>query len=139
MREAQLAEMVGATPPGVAAAISLVDGLDQALVQGLARLDEERAAALSSFAGAFAGSPLAGRLADAAGKLVAGSITDEHLATLAGGRTAVLGAVHDALLERLDTALSRTRAAWAGLAGGPAEGSTDVAGGGNAPAAARSW
>jgi hypothetical protein len=134
MRGAHLAELVADAAAGVTAALSLVDGVDGALVQGFARLDEQRAAALASFGGAFGGTPLAGRLADAIGKLAAGSIGDEHLAILAGGRTAVLGAAHDALLDRLDTALSRTREP-----SGSKPGSAGAAEGGNAITAARSW
>ncbi|BCJ40095.1 hypothetical protein GCM10010168_29530 [Actinoplanes ianthinogenes] len=103
-------------PDGLHEALALVDGLDDALVQGLARIDEERAAALESLAAAFAGSPLAERVADAVGKIIAGTVTDEHLATLAGARVALLGAAHDALLAGLDAALGRTRAPFAAAA-----------------------
>lgn len=106
-----LADALRSTPDGFAEALALVDGLDDALVHGLARIDEERAAALESLAAAFAGSPLAGRVTDAIGKIIAGTVTDEHLATLAGARAALLGAAHDALQTGLDTALGRSRAA----------------------------
>ncbi|GAA2689561.1 hypothetical protein [Actinoplanes palleronii] len=107
-----LTDALTTAPTGLTEALTLVDGLDDALVQGLARIDEERAAALASFAAAFAGSPLGGRVADATGKIIAGTVTDEHLATLAGARTALLGAAHDALQTGLDTALGRSRAPW---------------------------
>ncbi|GAB7051053.1 hypothetical protein [Catenuloplanes indicus] len=107
-----LADALRATPAGVEESLALVDGLDDALIHGLARLDEERTAALEDLAGAFAGSPLAGRIADSVGKIIAGTVTDEHLIALAGARTALLGAVHDALLTSVDTALGRTRAGW---------------------------
>ncbi|WIM93576.1 hypothetical protein ACTOB_005559 [Actinoplanes oblitus] len=96
-------------PDGLADALTLVDGLDDTLVPGLARIDEERAAALRALAAAFAGSPLADRVGDAVGKIIAGTVTDEHLVTLAGARVALLGAAHDALRAVLDTALGRTR------------------------------
>ena len=89
-----------------------IDGLDDALIHGLARIDEERAAALESVAAAFTGSPLAGRVADSIGKIVAGTVTDEHLAVLAGARAALTGALHDALLAPLDEALGRVREPW---------------------------
>ncbi|MEU7000401.1 hypothetical protein [Nonomuraea sp. NPDC046570] len=108
----QLAELLDGDPPGVAEALDLVTGFDDALAFGFARLGEDRVAALAAMAGAFAGSPLGDRLGEAAGKVAAGSIADEHLTALAGGRTALFGAVHDALLDRLDTALGRTRAPW---------------------------
>lgn len=104
-----LADALRARPVGVDEALTLVDGLDDALVHGLARIDEERAAALEALAAAVSGSPLAGRVADAIGKIIAGTVTDEHLAALAGARVALLGAVHDALLTGVDSALGRVR------------------------------
>ncbi|MEU8240362.1 hypothetical protein AB0C07_19140 [Actinoplanes missouriensis] len=96
-----LADALRASPAGLSETLVLVDGLDDVLVHGLARIDEERAGSLSSLAAAFAGSPLADRVADSIGKIVAGTVTDEHLAVLAGARTALLGAAHDALLGTL--------------------------------------
>ncbi|MEV0901750.1 hypothetical protein [Actinoplanes sp. NPDC049802] len=107
-----LADALRADPAGLTDALGLVDGLDDALVHGLARLDEERAAACESFAAVFTGSPLADRVADSLGKIVAGAVTDEHLAVLAGARAVVLGAAHDALLGGLDKALGRSREPW---------------------------
>ncbi|MDR7276162.1 hypothetical protein [Catenuloplanes atrovinosus] len=107
-----LADALRAAPAGVDDAIALVDGLDDALTHGLARIDEERAAALEELAAAFAGSPLADRVADSVGKILAGTVTDEHLVALAGARAALLGAAHDALLGAVDAALGRTRAVW---------------------------
>jgi hypothetical protein len=106
-----LADALRTPPDGLHEAFALIDGLDDALVHGLARIDEERAAALESFAAAFTGSPLAGRVADSIGKIVAGTVTDDHLAALAGARAALTGAAHDALLARLDEALGRSRPA----------------------------
>src|SRR3954462_1119901 len=118
MLATQLTALAGATPPGVDDAADLVSAVDGVLAYGLARLDDERSSALSAFAGAFVGTPLGDLTADAVAKIAAGSIGDEHLAALAGGRAALLGAVHDALLGQLDTALGRTREAWRGA--GPA-------------------
>ncbi|MEU4622116.1 hypothetical protein AB0G04_19400 [Actinoplanes sp. NPDC023801] len=107
-----LTEALRARPPGFDETFTLIDGLDDALIHGLARLDEERTAALESFAAAFTGSPLADRVADSIGKIVAGTVTDEHLAVLAGARAALTGALHDALLAPLDEALGRVREPW---------------------------
>ncbi|MFB4299241.1 hypothetical protein [Actinomadura sp. NTSP31] len=107
-----LAGLLGATPPGVDEALDVVAGFDGALVDGFGRLGDEGAAALRALADALAGSPLGGPAAEAAEKVAAGSVAGTHLAALAGGRTALLGAVHDALLTHLDTALGRTRAGW---------------------------
>ncbi|MDX3227895.1 hypothetical protein [Streptomyces sp. ME19-01-6] len=108
----QLAELLDADPPGVGEALDLVTGFDDTLVHGLARLGEQRAAALTALAGAVAASPLGPAVAEAAGKVTAGSVSDDHLAALAGARTALFGAVHDARLADLDAALGRTRQAW---------------------------
>ncbi|MFI5841469.1 hypothetical protein ACIA8K_17365 [Catenuloplanes sp. NPDC051500] len=104
--------MLDTVPDGLGDVLALVDGLDDALTHGLARLDEERAGALEELAAAFAGSPLADRVTDSVGKIIAGTVTDEHLIALAGARAALLGAAHDALLASVDTAFGRSRAAW---------------------------
>ncbi|GAA4593594.1 hypothetical protein GCM10023194_58240 [Planotetraspora phitsanulokensis] len=114
MLGAQLAALHDGALPGVDEALDLIAGFDDALVSGFARLGEERAAALVALAGALGGTPLGPSAAEAAGKVTVGSITDEHLTTLAGARTALFGAVHDALLARLDDALGRSRADWEG-------------------------
>ncbi|RVX38463.1 hypothetical protein EDD27_0774 [Nonomuraea polychroma] len=112
MLDVQLGELLGGAPAGIDEALGLVAGFDDALVHGFARIGEEPAAALGALAGALAASPLGDRLGESVEKVVAGSIGDEHLAALAGGRAALTGAVHDALLGRLDAALGRTRAPW---------------------------
>lgn len=107
-----LGELLRAGPPGVDEAIALVDDVDDALGHGLARIDEVRATALESLAAAFIGTPLTDRVADSVGKIIAGTVTDEHLAALAGARSALLGATHDALLAAADAALGRSREPW---------------------------
>jgi hypothetical protein len=126
-----LSDALRARPDGLDEAFTLIDGLDDVLVHGLARIDEERAAALESFAAVFTGSPLADRVADSIGKIVAGTVTDDHLAVLAGARAARTGAAHDALLGRLDEALGRSRPPWAAPPAG--------AGAGQLLAGGRSW
>lgn len=108
----QLAALLDDGDPAVGETLEQVTGFDDALVHGFARLGEERAAALAALAGAVGASPLGDAAGDAAAKIAAGSVGGEHLTVLAGARTALLGAVHDALLARLDAALGRTRAAW---------------------------
>ncbi|MFI9593208.1 hypothetical protein [Nonomuraea sp. NPDC052265] len=112
MLDVQLGELVADGPAGVEEALALAAGFDGALGHGFARVAEEPAAALAALAGALAGSPLGDRLGEAAEKVTAGSVADEHLAALAGGRAALFGAAHDALLARLDQALGRSRASW---------------------------
>jgi hypothetical protein len=126
-----LTDALRARPSGFDETFALIDGLDDTLIHGLARLDEERAAALESIAVAFTGSPLAGRVADSIGKIAAGTVTDEHLAVLAGARAALTGALHDALLTPLDEALGRAREPWSAPAAPPPAGQL-LAGG-------RSW
>ena len=107
-----LADALRGHPAGLDEALTAVDGLDDALVHGLARIDDTRAAHLEALAALFAATPLAARTADAVGKIIAGTVTDEHLAALAGARAALLGAVHDTLLAGLDAALGRSRKPW---------------------------
>jgi len=127
-----LAQLFDGSDVGLAESLELVAAVDEGLVHGFARVDEERGAALVALAGAFAGSPLRDRIAEAADKIAAGSIGDDHLMALAAARIAVFGAVHDALLARADAALGRTRSAWAG-APGPAAAATHLLAG------SRSW
>ncbi|MFF3670601.1 hypothetical protein [Microtetraspora malaysiensis] len=112
MLAVNLSELLDGPLPGIEEALDLVAGFDDALVHGLSRLGEDRAAALAALAGALAAGPLGVRAGEAAEKIAAGSVADEHLSVLAGGRAALLGAVHDALLGRLDGALGRARAPW---------------------------
>ncbi len=97
---------------GVDAALDVVAGVDDALVHGFGRLGDDATAALTRLASAVATTPLADRVTEAVGKVVAGSVGDEHLGAIAGARTAVLGAVHDALLAHVDESLGRARAHW---------------------------
>ncbi|GAA3144712.1 hypothetical protein [Nonomuraea roseoviolacea] len=108
----QIAALLDGDVPGAGQALELVAGFDEALAGGFARLGEERAGALTALAGAMAGTPLGERAAEAAAKIAAGSVGEEHLAALAAARAALLGAVHDGLLDRLDTALGRDRDPW---------------------------
>jgi hypothetical protein len=112
MLAAQLAELVDGDPPGVGEALDLVAGLDDGLVDGVARLGEGHLRAVAALADAVAATPLGAPMGEAVEKLAAGSVADDQLTVLAGGRAALLGAVHDALLARLDAALGRARAPW---------------------------
>jgi len=126
-----LADALRAHPVGLDEAFALVDGLDDALVHGLARLDDDRAAALDALVAAFSATPLAERVTDAIGKIISGTVSDEHLAVLAGCRVALLGAAYDALLGGLDAALGRAREPFPAAAA-----STDA---GHLTAGSRSW
>lgn len=128
----QLGELTSAPPDGLPEALEVAGGFDEALCHGLGRLGEQAGAALTALAGAVAATPLADRVAEAAGKVAAGSVGDEHLLALAGARAALFGAAHDALLARLDTALGRERAEWPAL--GTAANQPSSEGGANPPA-----
>jgi hypothetical protein len=129
----QLAVLRDGAPTGLTDALDLVAGLDDALVRGFARVGEDDAAALAALAGALAPTPLGDRVAEAVGKVTAGSVAEEHLVALAGARCALLGAAHDALIGQLDAALGRTRAPWApGTPEPPADAPPPLAG-------ARAW
>ncbi|MFG2037942.1 hypothetical protein [Dactylosporangium sp. NPDC048998] len=103
--------------PGIGDALGLAAAVDDGLVHGFARVDEDRVAALAALAAGFGGSPLREAVAEAVDKIAAGSIADDHLFALAAARIALFGAVHDALLARADAALGRERAEWQGEPG----------------------
>ncbi|MGX1805408.1 hypothetical protein ACWIGI_06805 [Nocardia sp. NPDC055321] len=104
------------TPAGVTAALDAVRGFDTALINGLARVSEPQHAALTALAAGVAGSPLAEAVSNAVAKVSAGAVGPDELSALAAARAALLGAVHDALLEQADKALGRNRSEWTAAA-----------------------
>ncbi|WP_019927520.1 hypothetical protein [Nocardia sp. BMG111209] len=117
----QLGALLDGAPAGVTEAQQVVADFDDALVDGFARVGERQSTALQALAAAVAGSPLGAPVAEAVADLSTGVVGRERLAALAAARSAINGAVHDALLDRLDTALGRTRAGWELPDTGPAE------------------
>ncbi|WUU80796.1 hypothetical protein OG790_04610 [Streptomyces cellulosae] len=95
---------------GLDEALAAVDGFDGVLVGGLLRPQPAQAIGLAGLADAVAGSPLAGRVAEAAEKTAAGAADEDHYLALAAARTALLGSVHDALIARVEEAVGRPRA-----------------------------
>ncbi|MER6834071.1 hypothetical protein ABT320_08740 [Streptomyces cellulosae] len=93
---------------GLDEALAAVDGFDGVLVGGLLRPQPAQAIGLAGLADAVAGSPLAGRVAEAAEKTAAGAADEDHYLALAAARTALLGSVHDALIARGEEAVGRT-------------------------------
>ncbi|MEU5940219.1 hypothetical protein ABZ807_13705 [Micromonospora sp. NPDC047548] len=128
----QLAILRDGSPVGLPDALDVVAGFDDTLTHGLARVGEQDAAALAALAGALATTPFGDRVAEAVGTVTTGSVAPEDLAALAGARSALLGAAHDALLGQLDTALGRDRAPWTASAVPPAAAAPVLAG-------ARAW
>ncbi|WP_433562522.1 hypothetical protein ACQP1O_34385 [Nocardia sp. CA-151230] len=112
MQAVQLAALADA-PTGVEAALDAVNGFDSALVNGFARVSEPQSAALAALAAAVAGSPLAEAVSAAVSKVSTGAIGADELSALAAARAALLGAVHDALVDQADTAMGRNRSEWA--------------------------
>lgn len=129
-----LTDLLAAEPPGVSEALTVIDGVDDTLVSGLSRLDQGQVAALAGLADAFAATPLADQIAEATEKIATGSISDDHLLTLAGARTGLFGAIHDAVLARFDAATGRTRSGWE-----PGTPRPDADGLDNLRLGARSW
>ncbi|MFD9291405.1 hypothetical protein ACFWBV_24615 [Streptomyces sp. NPDC060030] len=125
------ADLLAGTVDGLDEALEAVDALDRALVTGLLR-PQPADSGPARLADAVVGTPLAARVAEAAAKAAAGAAGEDHFLALAGARTALLGSVHDALLERVEEAAGRSRGA----------GTTPAAGAGQAQnvlAAARAW
>ncbi|MFD5470723.1 hypothetical protein [Streptomyces sp. NPDC127105] len=128
------ADLLSDSVDGLDEALAAVDGFDEALVAGLLRPQPGQAGGVTGLADAVAGTPLAARVAEAADKTVAGAAGEDHFVALAAARTALLGAVHDALTSRVEEATGRPRAK---KAIAPAAGSDEHAA--NLCAAARSW
>lgn len=126
------ADVLAAPVAGLDEALEVVTRLDRSLVAGLLRPAPAQAAALVTLAESVSGTPLASRVAEAADKVAAGAAGEDHLTAIAAARAALLGAVHDGLLARVDEATGRTRADWIAP---PA----DAAHAPHLRAAARSW
>ncbi|MDI3385294.1 hypothetical protein QIS99_03550 [Streptomyces sp. B-S-A8] len=120
---------------GLDEALAAVDAFDGALASGLLRPQPDRAAGLLGLADAVAGTPLAAKAAEAAEKAVAGAAGEDHFVALAAARTALLGAVHDALGARAEEATGRPRGERSTQGDGPREAAQEV----NVLVAARSW
>ncbi|WP_042433732.1 hypothetical protein [Streptacidiphilus anmyonensis] len=105
------ADLLAAELPDLDEALAAVDAFDEVLAGGLLRPQPAQAAGLNALADAVAGSPIAALVAEAAEKAAAGVAGEEHLVALAAGRTALFGAVHDAVLARVDEATGRPREA----------------------------
>ncbi|MFE0630838.1 hypothetical protein ACFW3D_28250 [Streptomyces sp. NPDC058864] len=125
-------DVLAETVPGLDEALAAVDAFDATLVGGLLRPQAAQAAGLTELVHAVAGTPLAARVAEAAGKAAAGAASEDHLVVLAAARIALLGSVHDALTARIQEGTGRSRAQVD--AQEPADGQAT-----NLLAAARSW
>lgn len=112
MLTTHLTQLLAKTPPGVDETLELVAGFDACLSDGLARIGEKPAAKLAALSEVLRETSLGDRVGEAVAKASRGSLTDDHLAALAAGRTALLGAVHDTLCDHWDAAMGRTRAVW---------------------------
>ncbi|MFF7245714.1 hypothetical protein ACFZBU_17610 [Embleya sp. NPDC008237] len=128
MRADLLAEPIA----GLDEALAVVEAFDRTLIGGVLRPQPAQAAALTELAAAVAGTPLASPVAEAVEKAAVGAASEDHLLALAAARTALLGAVHDALVTRADEATGRGRAEQPAVEPGTSEAV-------NLLAAARAW
>lgn len=103
------ADLLAGTVTGLDEALTAVDAFDRALAGGLLRPGPAEAAGLTGLADAVAGTPLAARVAEAAGKAAAGVASEDDFLALAAARAALLGSVHDALVARADEVTGRDR------------------------------
>lgn len=103
------ADLLADPVPGLAEALAAADAFDRVLAGGLARPGPAQAEGLAALAGAVTGTPLASRTAGAAAKAAGGAASEEHFLALAAARSALLGAAHDALLDRAAEAVGRKR------------------------------
>jgi hypothetical protein len=126
------ADLLTETIAGLDEALAAADAFDRALVAGLLRPQPAQVAGLMELADAVAGTPLAGRVAEAAEKAAAGAASEDHLVALAAARTALLGSIHDALMARVAEATGRP----CGEEAAPLPGGQQTP---NLLAAARSW
>jgi hypothetical protein len=105
------ADLLAEPVPGLDEALAAVDAFDKALVAGLLRPQPAQAAGLAHLAQAVAGTPIASRVAEAAEEAAAGVAGEDHFVALAAARTALLGAVHDALMAQVQEATGRPASA----------------------------
>ncbi|MFD3484311.1 hypothetical protein [Streptomyces sp. NPDC058665] len=129
-------DLLTETVAGLDEALAAVDSFDRALVVGLLRPHAVQAAGLAELANAVAGTPLAGRVAEAAEKAAAGAAGEDHFMALAAARAALVGSVHDALAERVEEATGRSRSGESTGETVPEPAARQAA---NLLAAARSW
>jgi hypothetical protein len=105
------ADLLASTPDGVDEAFAAIDAFDQALTGGLLRPQPAQAAGLTQLAEAVANTPLASRVAEATEKAAAGVAAEDHFVALAAARTALLGAIHDALMAQVQEVTGRSASA----------------------------
>lgn len=108
-------------PENFAPAAELLGRLDEAFETGFGRLSSANLEALASLVRSFQGAPLAGELEAAIAGLGRSEFLDRHFAALAAARSAVLGAMYDALLVQASAALERPRPELEKIAAGPAQ------------------
>lgn len=88
-------------PVGIAEARTVAEGVDRALLSGLARLNDGSREALGALAATCEGGPLGAMVAEAVAALGRGELLAQHLGAIAAGRAALEGAIADALLVEM--------------------------------------
>lgn len=98
-----------AVPDQVTAAAAQLARLDEAFESGFGRLTSTHLETLASLGRSFAGTPLHEGMQAAIAGLGRSEFVDRHFAVIAAARSAVLGAMYDALVVQASTALGRPR------------------------------
>lgn len=106
-------------PPGLAEALTLVSGIDEALTHGLSRLPEPVRESLDLLCATLSESPLSAVVAEAVAKVKRSEFSVSACLGLAAARSALLGACADALRAQLYAEIST--AAGGGVLSGEGE------------------
>jgi hypothetical protein len=103
-----LHDLSAGLPAGVEQSAALIAQLDACFVVGFSRLGEAQLQALLALVRVTAGSPLATAVSEAVQAIERAEFLDKHFAALACARSALQGAMHDALLDKACAALGRS-------------------------------
>ncbi len=95
-------------PPGVAEAAGLLQAVDGAWLEGFANLGAAQSQSLERLGAAFGGTPLADRLSSALAAFDRHEFALDSFLTLAIARSALQGAMHDALQGQILAVLGRS-------------------------------
>lgn len=108
-------------PEPVTHAASVLAGLDEAFVSGFGRLASAHLETLATLQRSFHGTPIGEALAGAVAGIGRSEFIDRHFAVLAVARSAVHGAMHDALQAQACAALGRPRPVLEDIPASPAQ------------------
>lgn len=95
-------------PPGVAETAGLLQAVDEAWLEGFANLGAAQSRSLERLGAAFGGTPLADRLGSALAAFDRHEFAPDSFLTIAIARSALQGAMHDALQGQILAVLGRS-------------------------------